>query len=502
MIKAKEILRLHHTLELSQREIAKATGCSLGTVSKVLQKAKSAGVEYPIRITNKELVSLLYPPVIATNSKLRTEPDLLFIHREMQRKGVTLTLLWEEYKSENPDGLMFTQFCQRYRSFRKQNSVYMRRIYKAGERMMVDWAGLTMEYTDTYGMKHSVYLFVADLPASSYIYTEPFRDMKLSSWIDGHVHTFEDFGGVPRIVVPDNTKTAVTKVNYYDPKLNRTYREMATHYNTAIIPARPRKPRDKAPVETAVQIIERRIIAKLRNRQFLSFDELYDAVKKELDIINSKPFQKIPSNRKDTFLEIEQKELQKLPRERYEYAEWKTAKAAFDYHVQFDKYYYSIPYIYAGKHVEIRAASRTIEIFFNHERIAVHKRTYQKSKRYITCTEHMPQKHKAVSEWTPERFISWAQKTGANAATYIRWLLESREHPEQAFKTCAGILRLASKVPKSRMEEACEFAIERNIYSYKYFDILLRNLETANSAQPIIHANVRGSHYYGGDSNA
>ncbi len=191
-------------------------------------------------------------------------------------------------------------------------------------------------------------------------------------------------------------------------------------------------------METAVQIVERRIIAKLRNRQFLSFDELYDAVKKELDIINSKPFQKIPSNRKDTFLEIEQKELQKLPRERYEYAEWKTAKAAFDYHIQFEKYYYSIPYIYAGKHVEIRATSPAIEIFFNHERIAVHRRNYQKSKRYITCKEHMPQKHKAVSEWTPERFISWAQKTGANTATYIRWLLESREQSRASIQDLCG----------------------------------------------------------------
>ena len=219
--------------------------------------------------------------------------------------------------------------------------------------------------------------------------------------------------GTPRIVIPDNTKTAVTKVNYYDPKLNRTYRDMAAHYNVAIIPARPRKPRDKAPVETAVQIVERRIIAKLRNRQFLSFDELYDAVKDEIDIVNTKPFQKIPSNREDTFREIEQKELKPLPKDRYEYAEWKTLKAAFDYHIEYDRHYYSLPYIYAGKYLEIRATSRTIEIFFKHERIAAHRRNYNKSQRYTTLKEHMPPEHKAVSEWDSERFISWARKTGA-----------------------------------------------------------------------------------------
>ena len=502
MTKAKEILRLHQALGLSQRAIAEATGCSVGTVSNVLHKAETAGIKYPIQMTDKELVSLLYSPVKETDSKQRTEPDLLYIHREMQRKGVTLTLLWEEYKAKYPDGLMFTQFCDRYRTFRKQNNVYMRKIYKAGEREMVDWAGLTMEYTDAYGTKHPVYLFVADLPASSYIYAEPFRDTKLSSWIDGHVNAFEIFGGTPRIVIPDNAKTAVTKVNYYDPKLNRTYRDMAAHYNVAIIPARPGKPRDKAPVETAVQIVERRIIAKLRNRQFLSFDELYEAVMQELEIVNTKPFQKIPSNREDTFREIEQKELKPLPKDRYEYAEWKTLKAAFDYHIEYDRHYYSLPYIYAGKHLEIRATSRTIEIFFKHERIAAHRRNYNKSQRYTTLKEHMPPEHKAVSEWDSERFISWAQKTGPNTAEFIQWLLESREHPEQAFKTCAGILRLAEKVPVQHMEEASKRAIERNVYSYKYFDILLRNLDSANAVQPIPHSNVRGSHYYGGNADA
>lgn len=502
MDKSREILRLHHTLHLSQREIAEATGCSLGTVSNVLQRARNAGIGYPLKMTSKELGSLLYPPVLSAGSDQRTEPDLAYVHREMQRKGVTLTLLWEEYKAEHPDGLMFTQFCKRYRDFRKNNDVYMRRIYKAGDRVMVDWAGLTMHYQDPRGIKQTVYLFVADLPASSYLYVEPFRDTALGAWINGHVHAFEAFGGVPRIVVPDNAKTAVIKADYYDPKLNKTYREMASHYGAAIIPARSGKPRDKAPVETGVQIVERRIIAKLRNRQFLSFDELYEAVEQELDIVNTKPFQKLPSNRLDTFLETEKAQLQPLPETRFEFAEWKTVKVAFDYHVPFKEHYYSIPHTYAGKKVELRATARTIEVFCDHERIAVHARCYEKKRRFITCGEHMPEKHRAVADWTPERFESWARKTGPETAAYIRFLMEHREHPEQAFKTCAGILRIAEDIPASRMEAVCKRAIECDVYSYKYFTMLLKNMTPTPKRQPIHHENLRGSSYYGGEDHA
>ena len=496
MDKAKEVLRLHHELNLSQRDISAATGCSLGTVSTVLKKANEAGIAYPIQVTSKELGSLLYPTASPTVDE-RPEPNLKNIHKEMQRKGVTLTLLWEEYKTEHPDGLMFTQFCKRYRQFRKQNDVYMRKIYKAGDQMMVDWAGLTMEYRDSEGFMQKAYLFVAVLPATSYIYAEPFRDMQLNSWIRGHVNALEVYGGTPRIVVPDNTKTAVIKANYYDPKLNKTYREFASHYGLAIIPARPRKPKDKAPAENAVKNVENRVIAKLRNRAFLSFDELCEAVDEEVNHLNTRPFQKMPSNREQTFLELEKEALKPLPDTRYEYAEWHTAKTAFDYHVQYQKHYYSVPYMYAGKHVEIRATLNTIEIFFNHERIAVHIREYTKRKRDITNTDHMPDNHKEIAEWTPERFISWGKKYGQAVAEYMKYLMDNRDCPEQAFKTCRGILSLIEKLESDVIDRVCVLAMEKQIYSYKYFNMLIRN---AASEKPkiITHENVRGQSYYGG----
>jgi transposase len=501
MEKAKEILRLHHQYELSHREIAEATGCSVGTVSNVLTKAKEAGVGYPTPLSAKELGSLLYPPVSAGKGQVKPDLDLGYIHREMQKKGVTLTLLWEEYKTEHPDGYMLTQFCKRYSDFRKENDVYMRKHYKAGERMLVDWAGQTMKYTDAKGKEVPVHLFVSDLPASSYLYVEAFRGQGEKSWIDGHIHAFAHYGGVPRILVPDNTKTAVTKARYYDPELNKTYRDMAGYYGAVVIPARRRKPKDKAPVETGVQIVERRIIAKLRNRRFLSYEELCIAVCEELETVNTRQFQKLLTNRRALFLETERDALMPLSQSKYEYAAFKKVKAAFDYHVPYDKHYYSIPYLYAGKHVEIRATSRMIEVLYGGERIALHARSYDRYARYVTEYAHMPKRHRVVSEWSPERFASWAAKTGPSTERYIKTLLAQRDHPEQAYKTCAGILRLADTIGAEQMEEACGRALEQNIYTYKYFDILLRNM-TAKTSRPISHQNLRGKGYYGGGSHA
>lgn len=497
--KTKEILRLHYELGLSQREITASTGCSLGTVSGVLSKSKAAGITWPVEITTKQLGSAMYPPKDGVGEEKHTEPDLTYIHHEMQRKGVTLTLLWEEYKTDHPDGLMYTQFCQRYRDFRKQNDVYMRKQYKAGERLEVDWAGLTLEYGDG----HKAYFFVAVLPASASLYVEPFRDMENNSWITAHVNTFTYFGGVPRILVPDNCKTAVQKAEYYDPTINRTYGEMTRHYGVAVIPARPRKPRDKPHAENGVQIAERRIIARLRNRQFLTFEELHEATLDELGKLNRQPFQKLPGSRFSVFQETEKDALRPLPASRFEYAEWKTVKAGMDYHVEFGGRYYSVPYQYAGKQLDLRATTNSIEIFYEHERIASHIRSYTKQMRYTTDEAHMPEKHRAMADWTPERFLSWASKYGSATEDYIGWMMEQREVPEQAFKTCAGILRLGKDIPAGQMETACAQARLQNIFSYKYFKMLLQSLRNQPlPTKPIQHVNLRGSNYYGGEIHA
>jgi len=492
MEKAKEILRLSLQMGLSRRDVASATGCSLGMVSTVLSRVKEAGVSEPLSLDAKALGAIIYPQV---KEKLKAEPEYAYIDAQMKKKGITLTLLWEEYKIQNPDGYMYTQFCDKYREYRKKNAVYMRKVYKAGERMMVDWAGLTMKYWES-GIEKTAYVFAAVLPASSYLYAQPFADMKMASWIQGHINAFAYFGGVPRLLVPDNTRTAVNKASRYEADLNKTYQEMAAHYGAAIIPARPYSPKDKAPVETSVQIIERRIIAKLRHSRFLSLDDLGEAFAEELKALNDQPFQKQPGSRHSVFLETEQHELMKLPSRPYEYAQFKQAKAGFDYHVALDKaHYYSVPYHYAGKIVHIRSTSRTVEVFCEGERIACHVRSTDARKRYSTDPAHMPESHRAVTDWSPQRFLSWAEKTGIQTKAYIAWLLERREHPEQAYRTCAGILRIGSGVTPQRMEEACAQALAHEVYSYVYFAKLLENKK---KQEPIIHENLRGKEYYQG----
>ena len=478
---------------LSQREVASGTGCSLGMVNAVLARVKEAGAADPLSLETKELGSIIYPP---SGGGKKTEPDFAYIDREIKKKGVTLFLLWEEYRLAHPEGCMYTQFCARYREHRKKNSVYMRKVYKAGERMLVDWAGLTMKYWEEGKDEKTACFFVAVLPSSSYLYAMPLPDMKTASWIAGHVQAFEYFGGVPRLLVPDNTKTAVTKASRYEPELNSTYREMAEHYGAAIVPARPYSATDKAPVETAVQIVERRIIAKLRHTRFLSLDDLGEAVDAEVEALNGQPFQKLEGSRRSVFLATEQHELIKLPLARYEYAQFKQAKAGFDYHVALDKaHYYSVPYQFAGKTVQIRSTLRTVEVFCEGERIACHIRSADARKRYITDPSHMPENHRAVAGWSPHRFLSWAQKTGEHTKAYIAWLLGRKDHPEQAYRTCAGILRIGSSVTPQRMEEACSQALADNIYPYAYFSKLLQD---SKRHEPVIHENLRGKDYYQG----
>ena len=505
MEKAKEILRLSLQMGLSQREVASGIGCSLGMVNTVLARVKEAGVADPFSLETKELGSIIYPP---GKGGKKAAPDFSYIDRELKKKGVTLFLLWEEYKVQHPEGCMYTQFCTKYREYRKMNSVYMRKTYKAGERMLVDWAGLTMKYYEPKARgeaerEKAAYLFVAVLPASSYLYAQPFSDMKMASWIEGHINAFEYFGGVPRLLVPDNAKTAVIKANRYEAEINKTYQEMAEHYGAAVVPARPYSATDKAPVETAVQIVERRVIAKLRHSRFLSLEEISEAVQAEIETLNDQPFQKIEGSRRSVFVETEQHELMEMPSRRYEYAQFKQAKVGFDYHVAVDKaQYYSVPYQFAGKEVLIRTTSRTVEVFCAGQRIACHVRETDPRKRYTTEPSHMPESHKAVTDWSPQRFLSWAAKTGVKTKAYIAWLLERVKHPEQAYKTCAGILRIGSTIAQELMEEVCTLALAQNIFSCTYFAKLLENKKSELKSQPVIHENLRGKDYYQGGGHA
>ncbi len=506
MLKAREILRMKHEVGLSLREIGKACNCGKSTVSEVLARAEKAGISWPMDLSDKQLMSLLYPPIESKSSP--PEPDLEYIFCEMKKKNVTLMLLWEEYKNAHPDGIMYTQFCERYRKFKANNKISMHKEHKAGEEVEVDWAGDTMSYVDSStGEIRPAYVFVAVLPASSYPFAYAYEDTKTANWIDAHVRSYEYFGGAPKITISDNTKTAVIKPDRIDPVLNKSYNEMARHYRTTLIPARAGKPKDKAADENMVLNVSRRIIAALRNRQFFSIYEINQAISEELVKLVNRPFQKIDGTRLSAFEKVDKPALQPLPSTKYEYSEWKEAKVQFNYHVEFEGFFYSVHHSYINSPCSIRATSKTIEIYTGNERIAAYPRNYNTFKRYKTLPEHMPENHKTVYGWSSDRFLSWAEKTGPNTRELLSRILESREYPVQTYRTCMGIMRLGDNHSREIMETACVEALEKNTISYKYFSIILKQV-TAKAAQNqtekiITHDNLRGSiAYSGGGINA
>jgi len=501
MLKAREILRLKYEAGLSLREIGKSCNCGKTTVAEILERAESAGITRPIDLSDKQLMSLIYPPV--DNRTSAPEPDLEYIFYEMKKKSVTLMLLWEEYKEKYPTGIMYTQFCERYRNFKKNNNITMHIEHKAGEEMQVDWAGQIMTYvTPETGEIHTAYLFVAILPASAYPFVYAYRDMKLANWIDAHVRAYEYFGGVPKVTIPDNTKTAVIKADLFDPVLNKSYNEMARHYRTTLVPARAGKPKDKAADENMVGHISRRIIAALRNRQFLSLFEINQSITAELAKLVNRPFQKMEGNRLSAFEKIDKPFLQALPATKYEHADWKEAKVQFNYHVEYEGFFYSVHYSYVGRHCSIRATTRTIEIYIGSERIASYQRNYNVFNRYATLPAHMPEEHKAVYGWNSERFLSWAEKVGPNTRELVKTILESREYPVQTYRSCMGIMRLCKQYPDEIIEKASREALDKQTCSYKYFSILVKQVATTlsqeNPEKIIEHDNVRGSEAYAG----
>ena len=501
MLKTREILRLKHEVGLSLREIGQSCNCGKSTVSEILERAEKAGISWPIDLSDKQLVSLLHPSV--GQKKTPPEPDLETIFYEMKKKSVTLMLLWEEYKAKHPDGIMYTQFCERYRSFKKQNQLTIHIEHKGGEEVQVDWAGQTLSYTDPEtGEIKKVNIFVAVLPASAYPFVHAYEDMKLANWLDAHANAYEYFGGVPKVTIPDNTKTAVTTADRVDPVLNKSYSEMARHYRTTLVPARAGKPKDKAADENMVGNVSRRILAALRNHQFFSLAEINQAIAEEVEKFIKRPFQKLEGNRKTAFEQIDKPFLQALPARRYEYADWKEAKIGFNYHVEYEGFFYSVHYSHAGQRCSIRATSHIIEIYRGSERVGACARNYNKFSRYTTLPEHMPEQHKAVFGWNSERFLSWAEKIGSNTKELIRHILQSREYPVQTYRTCMGVMRIAKLYPAHVMESASREALDKKTYSYKYLALIAKqhsvNMPRQNPEVIVKHDNVRGISAYAG----
>jgi len=467
MLKAREILRLKYQIGLSLRDIAKSCSCGKTTVSEVLERANKAKIGWPLDLNDKELISLLYPPV--QNQSMVPEPDIEYIFYEMKKKHLTLMLLWEEYKEVHPDGIMYTQFCKRYREFKKQNKLTMHIEHKAGEEMQVDWAGSTLPYIDTItGEVRAAYIFVA----------------------------------------PDNTKTAVITPDVTDPVLNRSYNDMANHYGTAIVPARIKKAKDKAADENMVGNISRRILASLRNTRFFSVSEINQAIPVELAKFIRRPFAKMEGNRLTAYEKIDKPALMALPKERYQYCDWKETRVAFNYHVEYDRFYYSVDYGYANHPCAVRATKDTIEVFVDNERVAAHTRNYNKARRYITMEEHMPGNHRAVSGWSSKRFILWANSIGPSTGLFIDNVLKSRKYPVQAYRACMAIMSFSKDCPAAVMENAAKKALDMEIYSFKYFKMIFKQMSSGedkdkSSARTVAHDNLRGSNAYaGGGINA
>jgi len=505
MRQIREVLRLSFEERLSRRQIGAAVGLPYTTVWHYLERARQAGLSWPLpdQIDDRELEGRLFVTATAPVQG-RPLPDWNHVHLELRRPGVTLMLLWLEYKERFPDGYQYSQFCDIYRRWQRHLDVVMRQEHRAGEKLFVDFPGQTISVYDRESgvVRFEAELFVAVLGASNYMYAEAFPSQELPYWISGHVHCFEFMGGCPQIVVCDNLRAGVTRAHRYEPEVNATFLEMAGHYGVAIIPARSRKPRDKAKVEAGVLIAERWIMARLRHRTFFSLGELNLAIRDLLEWVNRRPFKKLPGSRQSLFEELERPALRPLPLDRYEFAIWKQAKVSIDYHLEVDRHYYSVPYQLVGQVCDVRLSATTVEVIGRGRRVASHVRSYQRG-RHTTDSAHMPDSHRRHQEWTPGRIISWAEKTGPATAQLTQGILESRPHPEQGFRSCLGILRLSDRYGADRLEAACQRALAVRAFSYRSLESILK---TGLDRQPLPtprplrthrrHDNLRGAGYY------
>ena len=499
-----EVLRLH-AAGLSQRQIARACGLSKGAVGKYLQRAMEAQVVWPLPEGMEVLAlqRLLQPARLPVDTGFVT-PNFAMIHVEMRRKGMTMQLLWEEYVTghEGQKAYHYTRFCTLYRAWNDRLKRSMRQNHVAGEKLFIDYAGPTVPVVDPgTGEIRTAQIFVAVLGASSYTYCEATWSQNLSDFLGAHVRALRYLGGVPVLLVPDNLKAAVTKPSRYEPEINRSYQDLATHYGAVVLPTRPYKPKDKAKVEVGVQVVERWILARLRHFQFFSLLELNREIRRLLEDLNQRPFKRLPGSRKTTFEALDRPALKPLPVQDYAFAVWKSAKVSIDYHVAYQGHFFSVPYRLAGERVDLRISARIVEIFHQQQRVASHLRETDQG-RYTTLTEHMPKAHQRHSAWTPGRLLNWALSIGPATRDVVRWQLESKRHPEQGYRSCLGLLSLFRRYGKARLDAACLRAgklgspTTRSVQS-----ILEQGLDQLRESSPKTcplpeHDNIRGPRYY------
>ena len=504
MNKVREIIRLKQQCNLSERAISRALNLSRPVISQYLRDIAHSGLSYDeIQVMDDDsLTDILTGSNQKPERYIQLTKQFDTFAKELKRTGVTLQLLWHEYRAENPNGYSYTQFCYHFQVWRSTSELTMHLDHKAGDKMFVDFTGKKLTFIDRQtGEVKEVEVFVATLPASQLTYVEAVETQQKHDWLMANQNAFHYIGGVPKAVVPDNLKSAVNKSNFYEPEINPEYFDFARHYNTVILPARPNHARDKAMVEGAVKIVYSWIFAAIRNRIFYSLKELNLAIAEQLEIYNAKPMQKLNISRRELFEQTEKATLQPLAAEKYTRKEFRRYRVQFNYHIHLsdDKHYYSVPYRYRAKQVLVIFTSAVVEIFYNNQRIAFHKRD-RTPNGYSTVKEHMPSHHKAYSDWNPQRLINWATDVGVHVKAVIEYILAHRKHPEQGYRVCLGILNLTKKYDKERLNKACQKAVYYQNYSLKGIENILKNkLEDYQQESFQLlpdHRNIRGNQYY------
>lgn len=502
MTKIKEILRLKYDSGLSTRKIAACTKVGRSTISEILTRFKQSSLSWPLpdNCSETELNNVLYREKATNHNKVM--PDFTQYYVELKRKGMTKRLQWEEYVAEcQSNAYGYSQFCEHYLRWQKKQKRSMRQIHIAGDKLFIDYCGPTIPIVNPEtGEIRQAQIFVATLGASNYTYVEASPSQKLEHWLEAHANAFEHFGGVPALLVPDNLKAAVTKTDRYEPKLNDSYRKLANHYNTAVMPARPYKPKDKAKAENAVLIVERWIMMRLRHQEFHTFHELNIAIRELMNDLNNREMKHLGASRKELFERLDKPALNPLPSSRYLYTELKRAKVGPDYHIEYKRHYYSVPHQLVGQRVDLEANARLIQIYHQGNLVAQHPAS-QRERGLSTHPEHMPSNHK-YQKWSPERLLGWGEKIGVATRQVVDTQLSSKAHPAQAYRSCLGLLNLTKKYGDMRLEQACKDALLAEKPYLRFIKNLLENhregsLSSEQNITPnILHSNVRGSNFY------
>lgn len=502
----REILRLRLQASLSLRQIKSSQRVSLGAVQKIVSQAEAQHLDWSMieQLDDQQLARLFYPESDTRTSQQFQLPDWVSMHQELKHKGMTKHLLWEEYTQQYPNRCYsYPQYCFLYQSWVKKQKRSMRQIHKAGDKLFVDYAGQTVPVVNglTGEIRHAQ-IFVAVLGASNYTFCEATWTQSLPDWLGSHARTFEFLGGVPRLVVPDNLKSGVTTPCRYDPDINQNYQQLAAHYGVAVMPARPYKPQDKAKAEVGVQIIERWILARLRHQTFFSLAELNHCIKELLEGVNNKPFKQLKGSRTQWFESLDRPALRPLPKQRYQYTDIKIVKVNVDYHIQYDQHLYSVPHHLVGEKLELHAKDQLIELYFQHQRVTSHVRSYRPG--MTTVPEHMPKRHEKHHQWSAGRLMNWAQDVGDEVLVWVKTQLQQKQHEQQAYRVCLGLLNLSRRYPAGRLNRACAIANQNRLYRLKQIksilqsnqDQLLSETKEQLSLLPQTHENIRGPGHF------